>query len=63
MQQVIAARAGVAQPLRRRIAADQESADWYAERVAHALDGRYAGLAVRQAIIGDDQIGLLVLLR
>ena len=58
VQQVIAARGGLAQSLRSRVAVDQESRNLRPQGRTQALDGLYSCLPIRQTVVGNDQVGL-----
>ena len=56
VQEMMAGRLGLAQTLRRHVAADQEGRDRTAERVAKLGDGVDARAAILQVKIGNDQV-------
>src|SRR6516225_8205086 len=59
VQQMMPAFLRLAQPLRRGVAADKECRNCAAECLTQLRDRRNAGLAVRQPVIGNDEIGWL----
>src|SRR6516165_4613979 len=60
VQQMMPALLRLAQPLRRGVAADKECRNRAAECLTQLRDRRNAGLAVRQPVIGNDEIGWLL---
>src|SRR6516165_7569009 len=60
VQQMMPALLRLAQPLRRGVAADKECRNRAAECLTQLRDRRNAGLAARQPVIGNDEIGWLL---